>query len=123
MKRFLFAIVACVISIPMVAFAQGEPGFQKSSLGANFEISLPTDDLFKQVAGTGYGGNLRYQWGMDSRTAITATAGYLVWGKKDLVRTPRSSQGVQYLCWREILFHEGSLREPGRRSLLPQLHV
>jgi hypothetical protein len=68
----------------MATFAQGEPGFHKSTLGANFEISLPMDDLFKEVAGTGYGGNLRYQWGADARTAVTATAGYLVWGKKDL---------------------------------------
>ena len=84
MKRVLVAVFACVMLVPMLAFAQGEPGFNKSSIGANFEISLPMDDLFKEVAGTGYGGNLRYQWGMDARTAITATAGYIVWGKKDL---------------------------------------
>jgi len=84
MKQFLIVISACIIAFPVAMFAQGEPGFNKSSLGANFEVSLPTDNLFKEVAGTGYGGNLRYQWGMDARTAITATAGYLVWGKKEL---------------------------------------
>jgi hypothetical protein len=84
MKGFVFAVVVCLIAIQGVALGQGEPGFQKSSLGANFEVSVPTDDLFKQVAGTGYGGNLRYQWGADSRAAVTATAGYIVWGKKDL---------------------------------------
>jgi hypothetical protein len=84
MKRLLVAVLACVLLVPMLAFAQGEPGFNKSSIGANFEVSLPTDNLFKEVAGTGYGGNLRYQWGMDARTALTATAGYIVWGKKDL---------------------------------------
>jgi hypothetical protein len=84
MKRYLILVCACIIAFTGALFAQGEPGFNKSSLGANFEVSLPTDDIFKEVAGTGYGGNLRYQWGMDARTAITATAGYLVWGKKDL---------------------------------------
>ena len=84
MKRLLMAVFACLIAVPAVTFAQGEPGYQKSSFGVNFEVSLPTDQIFKEVAGTGYGGNLRYQWGMDARTAITATAGYLVWGKQDL---------------------------------------
>ncbi|HMK39589.1 MAG TPA: hypothetical protein VK569_09625 [Bacteroidota bacterium] len=66
-----------------MAFAQGEPGWNRSSLGANFELSIPVGD-FSTYAGTGYGGNLRYQFGSDSRTAFTATAGYVVWGTKDL---------------------------------------
>jgi hypothetical protein len=67
----------------MATHAQGEPGRNKNSLGANFELSVPVGD-FANVAELGYGGNLRYQYGMDSRSAITATAGYLVWGKKEL---------------------------------------
>jgi hypothetical protein len=112
MKRLLIAVLACMIAVPVVTFAQGEPGFQKSSFGANFEVSLPTDQLFKEVAGTGYGGNLRYQWGMDARTAITA-------GSKHV----GSTQCVQFLRWREILLHEGFLRESGRGILLPELYV
>ena len=84
MKQLLVALCAGMIALPMVTLAQGEPGFRNSSLGANFEVSLPMDDLFKEYAGTGYGGNLRYQWGVDARTAVTATAGYIVWGEKDL---------------------------------------
>ena len=84
MKRFVLVVFVCMIAVPLGAFAQGEPGYNKSSLGANFEISIPTDDLFKEVAGTGYGGNVRYQWGANPQTAVTATAGYIVWGKKDL---------------------------------------
>jgi hypothetical protein len=84
MRLTLIVLCASLIALPMAALAQGEPGYRNSSLGANFEVSIPTDDLFKEVAGTGYGGNLRYQWGVNSRTAVTATAGYLVWGKKDL---------------------------------------
>jgi hypothetical protein len=53
------------------------------SLGANFEVSVPVGD-FTSFAGTGYGGILRYQYGGDSRAVFTASAGYLVWGKKDV---------------------------------------
>jgi hypothetical protein len=84
MRLCVVTLCACMIALPMAASAQGEPGPRKSSLGANFEVSIPTDDLFKEVAGTGYGGNLRYPWGADARTAVTVTAGYLAWGKKDL---------------------------------------
>lgn len=84
MKRFQIALFACMIAVPVATFAQGEPGWNKMSLGANFELSVPVGD-FSNFAGTGYGGNLRYQWGSDVRSAFTLTAGYLVWGKKDLV--------------------------------------
>jgi hypothetical protein len=69
--------------IPLLGFAQGEPGWNKMSLGANFEVSLPVGD-FTYAAETGYGGNLRFQYGQGVNTAFTATAGYLVWSKKDL---------------------------------------
>ena len=82
MKRFLIAVFACMIAVPVLTFAQGEPGRDKMSLGANLELSVPVGD-FTYVAGTGYGGNLRYQYGGDARTVFTATAGYLVWGKKE----------------------------------------
>jgi hypothetical protein len=83
MKRSCFAVALCLMFIPLITLAQGEPGWNKSSLGANFELSVPVGD-FSYLAGTGYGGNLRYQFGGDVRAAFTATAGYLVWGKKDL---------------------------------------
>jgi hypothetical protein len=38
---------------------------------------------FAEIAGTGYGGNIRYQFGADQRGVFTATAGYLSWTKKD----------------------------------------
>ena len=85
------AIVAFMLFVPLVTFAQGEPGWSKSSLGASFEVSVPVGD-FSEVAGLGYGGNVRYQYGMDNRGVFTATAGYLpgrarIWGP-----TLRSSQ-------------------------------
>jgi hypothetical protein len=83
MKRPLISLLICLTVLPLVVFAQGEPGWNKMSLGANFEASVPVGD-FQYLAGTGYGGNLRYQFGGDVRAAFTATAGYLVWGKKDL---------------------------------------
>ena len=83
MKRPFLALALCLICIPFAALAQGEPGWNKSSLGANFELSLPVGS-FADYAGTGYGGNLRYQYGADTRTAVTVTAGYIVWGTKDL---------------------------------------
>jgi hypothetical protein len=83
MKRLQSALIVCLILAPLSALAQGEPGRNKMSLGANFELSVPVGD-FTYVAGTGYGGNLRYQYGGDSRAVFTATAGYLVWTKKDL---------------------------------------
>ncbi len=83
MKRFRIALFACVIAVPVVTFAQGEPGWNKMSLGANAELSLPVGD-FTYLAETGYGGNLRFQYGGDARAVFTLTAGYLVWGKKDL---------------------------------------
>jgi hypothetical protein len=84
MKKVLGAVCACLIAIPMVTFAQGEPGWNKHSLGANFELSIPMGDFADFFAGTGYGGNVKYQFGADARGVFTATAGYLVWSQKDL---------------------------------------
>lgn len=83
MKPSLVVAALCLILAPLAAFAQGEPGWNKHSLGANVELSIPMDE-FKVVAGTGYGGNVRYQYGVDRSGAFTATAGYLVWSKTDL---------------------------------------
>ena len=83
MKLSHIAILAFLLVLPLVTFAQGEPGWSKSSLGASFEVSVPVGD-FSEVAGLGYGGNVRYQYGMDNRGVFTATAGYLAWTSKDL---------------------------------------
>lgn len=83
MKRSIAAVFLCLALAPVVSFAQGWPGWNKQSLGANFEVSIPVGD-FSEIASTGYGGNLRYQFGYDMRTVFTATAGYLSWTKKDL---------------------------------------
>lgn len=84
MKLSTAAAVLCLTLLPIASFAQGEPGWNKHSLGANFELSIPMGDFADFLAGTGYGGNVRYQFGADSRGVFTATAGYLVWSKKDL---------------------------------------
>ena len=82
MKWPAVALVLSLCLVPLASFAQGEPGSGKHSLGATFELSLPVGD-FSNIAGTGYGGNLRYQFGVDRRSVFTATAGYLAWTKKD----------------------------------------
>jgi len=84
MKLSLFVAVLCLVLLPAASFAQGEPGWNKHSLGANFELSIPMGDFADFLAGTGYGGNVKYQFGADSRGVFTATAGYLSWSKKDL---------------------------------------
>jgi len=83
MKRSAILFSICVLGLPLVALSQGEPGFDKMSLGANFELSVPMGD-FSDYGSTGYGGNVKYQYGGGTRSAFTATAGYLVWGKKQL---------------------------------------
>ncbi len=77
------ALVTCLVLLPLVAYSQGEPGWGNMSLGATAEVSLPVGD-FSKVAGTGYGGNVKYQLGVDSRSVFTATLGYLAWSTKDV---------------------------------------
>ena len=82
MRRFL--IVTSVLALSAgTALAQGEPGSGKNSLGIGFELSVPVSE-FADVAGTGYGGFVRYQYGYDSRSAVTILAGYVVWSEKVL---------------------------------------
>jgi hypothetical protein len=83
MKRSFVILIAFLVLVPLVTMAQQEPDRNMSSIGANFEMSLPVGD-FSNIAGTGYGGNARYQFGLDRGGILTATAGYLVWSKKDL---------------------------------------
>ncbi len=83
MSHRAIILVVCLALLPVVGLAQGEPGWGKMTLGANFELSVPVGD-FGNAAGTGYGGNVRFQYGADSRSVFTGTAGYLVWSKKDL---------------------------------------
>lgn len=84
MKLSAAAVALVLLLAPVAGFGQGEPGWNKHSLGANFELSIPMGDFADYFAGTGYGGNVRYQFGADRRAAFTATAGYLIWSKKDL---------------------------------------
>lgn len=83
MKRVPLVLLTCLVLIPTVTFAQGEPGWNKMSLGASIEVSAPAGD-FASIAGIGYGGNARYQFGVEPRGVLTATAGYLVWSEEDL---------------------------------------
>jgi hypothetical protein len=80
MKRF--SVLILVMVVPLMLLAQQEPGFNKMSLGANIEVSLPAGD-FSNLAGTGFGGNAKFQYGTNFRAAFTATLGYLSWGSKD----------------------------------------
>jgi hypothetical protein len=78
-------------------FAQGPPGFEKSTLGVYGTVSLPVGD-FGDVAETGFGGGARFQYGTDTHVAFTASAGYLVWGKKEF---PNAS--LEWSAWEILL--------------------
>jgi hypothetical protein len=98
MKRFLILIAVCLIAFPLMMLAQNEPGYSKMSLGANFELSVPVGD-FGDYGGIGYGGNVKYQYGADTRSVFTATAGYMVWGKKD-ISSGSAAIGGQSVQWK-----------------------
>lgn len=82
MKR-LFLIGLVITLTSSLAMSQGGPGRGKSSLGVGAELSVPTGD-FSDLAGTGYGGFARYQYGMDARSTFMLTLGYTTWAEKDL---------------------------------------
>lgn len=82
MKR-TFAVVLAIALAFSFALSQGGPGRGKSSLGVGAEVSIPTGD-FNELAGTGYGGFARYQYGMDAKTAFMLTLGYTVWTEEEL---------------------------------------
>lgn len=82
MRRLVWIATLCFFVVAARAFAQGGPGYMKSSLGLNFETSVPVAD-FADYAGVGFGGNIRFQYGGDPKGVFTATAGYIVWGEKD----------------------------------------
>jgi hypothetical protein len=83
MRRVSVILFLTIILLPVSVLAQGEPGFMKHSLGVTGELSVPVGD-FSEWAGIGYGGMVKYQYGVDGKTAATFSAGYLVWSKKDL---------------------------------------
>ena len=99
MKRIWVLFLFCIVAMPLLTFGQNEPGFGKMTLGANFELSIPVGD-FGDVAGTGYGGNVRFQYGADIHSVFTATAGYLVWGEKDFTNGTPSVIGAQSVQWK-----------------------
>jgi hypothetical protein len=83
MKPVSVFLFLAIIILPASIFAQGEPGYMKHSLGVTAELSVPVGD-FELIAGPGYGGMARYQYGVDGKTAVIASAGYLVWSEKDV---------------------------------------
>lgn len=103
MRRFL--IVTSVLALSAgTALAQGEPGSGKNSLGIGFELSVPVSE-FADVAGTGYGGFVRYQYGYDSRSAVTILAGYVVWSEKELgVATKIQPKAFRFLVGGKYYF-------------------
>jgi hypothetical protein len=106
MKRFVILLAVCVIALPLMMFAQGEPGYGKSTLGANFELSVPVGD-FSNYGGIGYGGNVKYQYGAETRSVFTATAGYIVWGKKDYGNTTTPGVGAESVQWKAFNLFAG----------------
>ena len=82
--KILAVLLLMVLVIPTTMIAQGEPGPREHSVGLAAELSVPVGD-FSSIAGIGYGGMVKYQYGVDRRTAMTISAGYLVWATTDLV--------------------------------------
>jgi hypothetical protein len=83
MRRLAIFVLIFLTMTPLTAFSQGEPGIGRNSLGIGGEFSIPVGDL-NNVAGLGYGGFARFQHGVDSRTALTFTAGYTLWTEEEL---------------------------------------
>lgn len=83
MKVMAMLVMVCVALFPFAASAQDAPEQSKHSLGANAELSIPVGD-FSEIAGTGYGGNVKYQYRAMPEGAFTLTAGYLIWSEKDI---------------------------------------
>lgn len=83
MKK-LFAVAVVMTVAASLAWSQGGPGRGGSTLGIGAEVSVPTGD-FNELAGLGYGGFVRYQYGMDARSTFILTAGYTVWTEEELV--------------------------------------
>jgi len=105
MKRFVTLLAVCLTALPLMMFAQGEPGYGKMTLGANFELSVPMGD-FSNYGGTGYGGNIKYQYGAETRSVFTATAGYIVWGSKD-ISSGVSGVGGESVQWKAFSLFAG----------------
>lgn len=83
MKTTIVAIALCAAFLPLIASAQEATAQSKHTLGANAELSVPVGD-FSNVAGIGYGGNVKYQYRAMPEGAFTVTAGYLIWTEKEL---------------------------------------
>jgi len=101
--RVLFLTLALV---PACIFAQGEPGFRKSSLGFAAELDVPVGD-FSSLAGPGYGGIARFQYGTNFRAAATVSLGYLVWSKKDFVGGSIQAQAFEAMAGAKAYFTPG----------------
>ena len=81
--RKLFALGVLTLLVVSLASAQFGPAKGKMTLGPAVELSLPIGN-FSDFANFGFGGVARFEYGLDNNLALTANAGYLTWGGKDV---------------------------------------
>jgi hypothetical protein len=75
--RLLIAVAALVCGLIQTSDAQ------VGRFSAGLELALPMGD-FGDVAGTGFGGSLRYEYPLGDNIGLMATVGYLTFGEEDL---------------------------------------
>jgi hypothetical protein len=81
MKK-VFAVLMLGVLLFGTASAQEFWGQGKMSYGAGAELSLPMGNL-GDVAGMGFGGFGKFQYGLNQDMTIVGSVGYTMWGEKD----------------------------------------
>jgi len=102
----LVGLAVLVFMAPVFALAQGEPGPRRQSVGIAAELSVPVGD-FSSIAGIGYGGILKHQYGVDLRSAVTVSAGYLVWSKEDVAGGTIQPKAFEAMLGGKYYFTQG----------------
>jgi hypothetical protein len=95
--KFSTAIFLASIVAGGSALAQGEPGRSRHMLGPFGSFSVPVGE-FSDAAGTGYGGGIRYQLGVDKQAAFVSSVSYHAWGEKDFDSSSTAqTSAIQFL--------------------------
>lgn len=76
--RKVLLVIAAVFAL---GAAKAQTG--KNQLGIGFEVGLPTGN-FKDGVKTGFGGSLKYMYGVGTAGQVTLTSGYTIFNGKDV---------------------------------------
>jgi hypothetical protein len=75
LTKIIMAAAACI------ALTAGTVKAQNGRFSVGAELALPMGN-FKDAAGMGFGGSVRYEYPVSDNLGLTGTVGYLVFGKK-----------------------------------------